>query len=149
MLKYTNNWGGLNKADDEFFTEMHDNYVPLSGKADTLGGEIIRAISRIVYKFYNDGDTTTHYYSCIYNDSYGAEKFLLKNVPKYELTRGITDDEEYEMKIAKNLKSVVDYLRNTPELFEIKNVINYQDLSPREDNDIFDDEYVDDDYEED
>lgn len=149
MLKYTNNWGGLNKADDEFFTEMYDKYVPGRGKADTIGGEILRAISRIVYKFYNDGDTTTHYYSCVYNDSYGAEKFLYKYVPKYEISRGITDDEEYEMKIAKNLKFVVDYLRNTPELFEVKNVINYQDLSPREDNDIFDDEYVDDDYEED
>lgn len=149
MLKYTNNWGGLNKADNEFYAEMYDKYVPLSGKADTFGGEILRAISHIVYKFYNDGDTTTHYYSCIYNDSYGAEKFLHKNVPKYELSRGITDDEEYEMKIAKNLKFVIDYLRNTPDVFEIKNVINYLDLSPREDNDIFDDEYIDDDYEED
>ena len=30
--------------------------VPLEGKADTLAGEIVRAISRIGYRFYNDGD---------------------------------------------------------------------------------------------
>ena len=30
--------------------------VPISGKADSLAGEIVRAISRIGYRFYNDGD---------------------------------------------------------------------------------------------
>lgn len=37
---------------DELFNEL----VPYSGKADTLGGEVVRAVSRIVYRFLNDGD---------------------------------------------------------------------------------------------
>ena len=30
--------------------------VPASGKADTVAGEIVRAVSRIGYRNYNDGD---------------------------------------------------------------------------------------------
>ena len=38
------------------FDELFDELVPMSGKADSLAGEIIRAVSRIVYRYYNDGD---------------------------------------------------------------------------------------------
>lgn len=35
---------------------MFDELVPSAGKADTVAGEIIRAISRISYRRFNDGD---------------------------------------------------------------------------------------------
>ena len=35
---------------------LFDELVPGSGKADTVAGEIIRAVSRIGYRNYNDGD---------------------------------------------------------------------------------------------
>ena len=41
----------MNRVNTKF-----EELVPLEGKADTLAGEIIRAISRIGYRFYNDGD---------------------------------------------------------------------------------------------
>lgn len=37
-------------------SKLFAELVPTSGKADTVAGEIIRAISRIGYRFYNDGD---------------------------------------------------------------------------------------------
>ena len=37
-------------------SRMFDEHVPMSGKADTVGGEIVRAISRIGYRWWNDGD---------------------------------------------------------------------------------------------
>ena len=41
----------MNRVNTKF-----EELVPLEGKADTLAGEIVRAISRIGYRFYNDGD---------------------------------------------------------------------------------------------
>lgn len=35
---------------------LFEELVPASGKADTVAGEIIRAVSRIAYRNYNDGD---------------------------------------------------------------------------------------------
>lgn len=38
------------------FHELFEQYVPGMGKAETLAGEILRAVGRIGYRFYNDGD---------------------------------------------------------------------------------------------
>lgn len=35
---------------------LFEELVPSSGKADTVAGEIVRAISRIGYRNFNDGD---------------------------------------------------------------------------------------------
>ena len=37
-------------------SQLFDELVPMSGKADTIAGEIVRAICRIGYRSYNDGD---------------------------------------------------------------------------------------------
>lgn len=134
MLHNSNNWGGLNATDNKWHDEMYDRYVPACGKCNTLGGEILRAINRIIYKFYNDGDTVSRYYSSTYNDSYGAEKFLYKHVPGYEPMRDISYDEitRFEKAACKNLKRVVDYLRKNPALFEVENHEDFLDLSPKE-----------------
>ena len=46
----------MNKALMDRVNTRFEELVPLEGKADTLAGEIVRAISRIGYRFYNDGD---------------------------------------------------------------------------------------------
>ena len=43
-------------GDDWSFDKLFDLLVPESGKCDTLAGEIIRAINKIDYRWYNDGD---------------------------------------------------------------------------------------------
>ena len=35
---------------------LYDTLVPSSGNADTIEGEMLRAINKIVYRWYNDGD---------------------------------------------------------------------------------------------
>ena len=35
---------------------MEDRLMPVSGKAETVAGEIIRAVDRIWYRWWNDGD---------------------------------------------------------------------------------------------
>lgn len=148
MARYSDNWGGLSKADNAFHDSLYDQYVPACGKASTLGGEILRAINRIVYKYYNDGDTVARYYSSSYNHSFGAEKFLCKHVPGYEPMREVSDL-DFEEAACKNLKRVVDYLRKNPALFEAENYEDFLDLSPFEEwLDEFDD-YDEDEDEED
>jgi hypothetical protein len=41
----TESWGGLNNNDNAQWNEWWDDYVPGEGKCDTLGGEIMRAMS--------------------------------------------------------------------------------------------------------
>lgn len=147
-MKYSDNWGGLNKADNEFHDAMYDRYVPACGKAKTLGGEILRAINRIIYKFYNDGDTVAYYRSSSYNHSYGAELFLEKKVPGYIPMREITGDYKFEEAAHKNLVLIVDYLRKNPALFEVENIEDFLDLSPEEEWDDEDDWDWDDEEEE-
>lgn len=55
---------GNNKL-DEVFETITDEYMPFMGKADTIGGEMLRAVNRIVYRYYNDGDVAGVGYGCI------------------------------------------------------------------------------------
>jgi hypothetical protein len=48
------------KAVDHYFERM----VPAIGKAKTINGEIIRAVTRIGYRWYNDGDKFFEGYGC-------------------------------------------------------------------------------------
>lgn len=41
---------------EERINKLFEKLVPASGKAESLAGELIRAMSRIAYRFYNDGD---------------------------------------------------------------------------------------------
>lgn len=133
-------WGGLNKVDDERFDGWYDKYVPASGNCKTLGGEIIRAISCLVYRFYNDGDTVDRYYGSVYNSCKGADIFLKKNVPNYVSLSGIGEF-DYGDAVNKRLKFIHDYLLNNPQVFETPNTddyLNYQTYEPyyEEDDDI-------------
>ena len=43
-------------SDNKRFDELTEQHMKPSGKSDTVRGEIIRAVNRIGYRFYNDGD---------------------------------------------------------------------------------------------
>ena len=47
---------------DSIEQELSNNLVPASGKANTLGGEMLRAIQRLIYRYFNDGDVLTQGY---------------------------------------------------------------------------------------
>ena len=42
--------------DNKRFTELTAEHMKPAGKSDTVRGELIRAVNRIGYRFYNDGD---------------------------------------------------------------------------------------------
>ena len=47
---------------DRIENELSDRLIPARGKADTVGGELLRAIERLMYRYYNDGDVLTEGY---------------------------------------------------------------------------------------
>mgnify|MGYP003291541407 CR=1 FL=1 len=47
---------------DDLLGELFDLYVPNMGAANTIGGECVRALNRIVYRYYNDGDVAGYNY---------------------------------------------------------------------------------------
>lgn len=46
----------LNPETEKRINELFDELVPRDGKAESKAGEIVRAVCRIGYRFYNDGD---------------------------------------------------------------------------------------------
>ena len=44
------------RTTEQKFNALFSELVPVTGNADTVAGEIIRAVSRISYRYYNDGD---------------------------------------------------------------------------------------------
>ena len=57
---------------DDFdkFSEISDKFLPVSGEGNTVATQIVTAVSKIVYKWFNDGDVydTAHYLTGWYND---------------------------------------------------------------------------------
>ena len=67
-MKYWNQEGQYQKEYDE----LHSKLVPLSGNCETLGGETLRAASRLYYDAYNNG---------FCNNTSGALIFLRQFLP--------------------------------------------------------------------
>ena len=135
------NWGNLPVEQDKEFNEWYDKYVPACGKCDTLAGEIIRAINRLVYRWYNDGDTVDRYGGNVYNHNKACDDFLCERVAGYATLRGI-GEWDFEAAVCKRLKFVYDYLKKNPKLFEVPNgedCLDNAPYDPWEDDDDYDD----------
>ena len=105
---------------------LFDEFVPPSGQADTVGGEIVRAINRIVYRWNNDGDQIGFDYGIeTVNSSY---EYLIENdiiIDKFDDYCGRYydgfDEDKYEKFLDQLEKQVIDTLHNRPELFDEAN----------------------------
>ena len=124
------NWGGLSDEQEEIWNDWWNQYVPSMGKANNVGGEIMRAISRIVYRFYNDDDTVDHYYGSNFNVLIGADRYLSNTLKGniYTSLEGIWDENKYEKLLIQNMASIFKYLQQNQNLFSKRNNEDYQDL---------------------
>lgn len=104
---------------EERINHLFEELVPASGKADSLAGELIRAMSRIAYRFYNDGDQV--------GIGYGKEtcnpaaRFLIARGGKEigDLTVAIWQvysEEAYEKLLDILCGAVADLVEKNPEL---------------------------------
>ena len=106
--------------------ELFNKYVPRCGKADTVGGEIVRAISRIGYRNFNDGDHIGVGYG---NETCNAPARYLKKFVDDVNVHGIIDDlwgtigdDMYDVGLDKLEMMIVMYLHQHMELFETVNL---------------------------
>ena len=129
----------MEKKMDELFDEL----VPESGKADTVAGEIVRAYSRIAYRYYNDGDMLGLGYgkeTCNAAGRYLAEKVTAAE-GLLEYMWGGEQDKEYEDDLLRVGEAVLAQLKKHPEFKTEKNEEDMWDYYDKdEDVDYEDDE---------
>lgn len=130
---------------EERINKLFEELVPGSGKADSLAGELIRAMSRIAYRFYNDGDQV--------GIGYGKEtcnpaaRFLEEKGNKEikDLAASIWQiysETAYEKLLDILAGAVADYVEQTPDLRNTPtdDMWDYYDRDEDVDNDWDEDE---------
>lgn len=126
---------------EEMMDSIPEGFVPYSGMCETIGGEILRAIYRLVYRWYNDGDK--------FFEGYGIEtcassaEYLFDNVPecasiiqstldeaKQEANMGDgMSDDTYEDRLQTCCLSAIKYLQTNSDLFYETNDIDSREYS--------------------
>jgi hypothetical protein len=117
----------LEKRNNVLFNRL----VPNQGQCDTLEGETLRAINRIIYRYYNDGD--------YWFDGYGVEtagpaESFLRQYGEPDLRECLeasncTEDKEYEKCLATMLEKIVSHIESRTEFR--KNYHDMLDCEPR------------------
>ena len=129
------------KAIDAKMQELFEQYVPSSGAAETVGGEIVRAMNRIGYRFYNDGDRA--------REGYGREtvnpacRYLVEGQHlKLNIWDNYYTEDEYNYQMYEDFKNIFEHLDQHPELFTAPNTRDMWDYrDSREDIDDCDSEW--------
>lgn len=113
----------IESSDDPIETAF-ELLVPGSGKADTVAGELVRAMMRILYRDYNDGDR--------FYEGYGIETcgdavaFICDKIPDLEdkfediAMRNLTE-ERYTQAIKAISEDLLDEIYADPDLVTTKN----------------------------
>lgn len=113
---------------------LRSKYVPGMGAAETRGGEIIRALDRLTYRFYNDGDKVDEGYGIeTVNSSY---RYLLGHLPSSLIDNlpNLTGwmDEKYEEILLAWWEAITKYLEEHKEVFEEVNHTDSRVMSEEE-----------------
>jgi len=125
---------------------LYNKLVAGMGKSETVEGEMLRAINRIAYRYYNDGDE--------YMTGYGTEtagpahSFLVNaNHPlKSAMIKIFKDGTNYEQTIKDALDTILDYIESRQGKYTPNNVGDIFDYEPEfEDEEDYDDDYDDED----
>ena len=127
---------------------LYDKLVAGSGKSDTVEGEMLRAINRIIYRYYNDGDEYTTGYG---TETAGpAHSFLVNaNHPlKSAMVKIFGDGTNYEQTIKDALDTILDYIESRQGKYTPNNVGDMFDYEPEFEDDEYEEEDYDADYDE-
>ena len=125
---------------------LFDELVPPSGKCDSLAGEIIRAASRIGYRFFNDGNQLDIGYGK--ETCNAAGHFLIKrtNEKIADIVSGmfgLYSEEKYENRLKDLLAAVVERVEGNPDLrqTETEDMFDYFDKCEDVDDSDDDEEF--------
>lgn len=95
----------VNWSEFDQFESIYDKYLPAHGEGETMATQIVTAITRLVYKFYNDGDVfdNTYHLSGWVNDisSYANWLFTYINLTELLDIRNIKTNDDYSVLLLK------------------------------------------------
>jgi hypothetical protein len=133
----------ITKTEDRI-NELFELLVPMSGPAGTVAGEIIRAIARLGYRNYNDGDHIGVGYG---KETCNPAARYLSTVCDERVSQAIDDawgiysDDTYEVALAAVEEAVITFLDEHPELQETENKDNMLSYATEDDvDDSWDDD---------
>ena len=109
----------MNQAVNDRLVKLFEELVPREGKAESLAGEIVRAMSRLGYRFYNDGDQLGIGYgkeTCNPAGRFIAAKTNEAIASMVWALWGVYSKESYEKLLDKLAEMVADYIDAHPEL---------------------------------
>lgn len=122
-------------ATEKKLNELFEELVPASGKAATVAGEIVRAMMRISYRNWNDGDHIGVGYgreTCNPAARYLAAKCGEEISSLVSAIWGIENDKAYDLILEQLEAAVLGYLEQHPELKATENredMFDYRDAS--------------------
>ena len=105
-------------ANEKRIEALFDELVPTSGAAATVAGEITRAINRLVYRNYNDGDHLGVGYgkeTCNPAGRYLKAECEGEVAEMVDACWGITNDKAYDVLLDVLTGAVADYIDAHPE----------------------------------
>ena len=109
-------------------------FVPSSGKADTLAGELARAMMKILYRDWNDGDLFYTGYGI--ESSCGSAAAYLMSKEWYDDFNDIREqqleDEAYTDALENITRNIIEYILDNPELLIEPNTEDYLNSSTNE-----------------
>ena len=122
---------GLKNGKDstDILEDINSILVPARDECDTVAGEIVRAMMRILYRWYNDGDRFYQGYgletvggsaSYLASQIKSIEKLIDHLLQDYDYS--YDNDDKYEQFIIEMTDNVVDYLRNNENAIFTPNV---------------------------
>ena len=99
----------LEARNDVYFKQL----IPGSGKCDTVEGEMLRAINKIIYRYYNDGDYFFEGYGC--ETAGPAHSYLINESPLAKRLNEIFGATEfnraqYNDTVYVALETILDYI---------------------------------------
>lgn len=148
-------WSYFNK-----FSDVDEKYLPPRGEGENKATQICTAVSKIVYKWYNDGDVFDNVHSGMdgwANDLSDYANWIWTNVPEarpiLEDVKDCYTDGEYECLLARLCDTIntMEFLKNCENVPKIGSVyecdgpFKYRDPDDCWDDDDDEDEWDDDD----
>lgn len=111
------------------YENLIDKYMPMRGEGETKASQIVTAVNKLVYKWYNDGDVfdNTYFLSGCCNDLSDYANWLYNNTDTKDVLLFIRDcitDGDYE-DLLKNLADVLldeEFLYNQNKLEKVGSI---------------------------
>lgn len=129
------------------FEKITDKYMPVRGEGETKASQIVTAVNKLVYKWYNDGDVfdNTYYLSGWCNDLSSYANWLEKYTEASRILHGILGcftESDYE----ELLKDLADKLLDEEYLIKQNEIEKLGTIYKCEGKFKFEESYEEDDY---